>query len=82
LAVSLPPTVLISDWIGELKGASSHYINHQVRDKALQWQAGYGVVSFGKNNLDFVKKYLENQKEHHAKGKIHDRLERIEADGG
>ena len=82
LAVSVPPTVLVTDWIGELKGASSHYINHNVKDKSLQWQAGYGVVSFGKNNLDFVKNYIENQKEHHANGKIHDRLERIEAEGG
>ncbi|HUT52285.1 MAG TPA: IS200/IS605 family transposase [bacterium] len=79
LCVSVPPTLLISDWIGELKGASAHHVNHHVQDKALQWQAGYGVVSFGKNNLQFVKEYIEHQKEHHGGGKVHDRLERIEA---
>jgi len=78
LCVSIPPTLLISDWIGELKGASSHHINHNVRPKALQWQTGYGVVSFGKNNLAFVKEYIQNQKAHHTSGETHVRLERIE----
>jgi hypothetical protein len=35
------------------------------------------VVSFGKNNLEWVLKYIANQREHHAKGKVFDRLERI-----
>ncbi|TWT78144.1 Transposase IS200 like protein [Posidoniimonas polymericola] len=50
VAVTIPPTLLISDWIGKLKGGSSHDVNQQSmnRDKQLQWQAGYGVVSFGK----------------------------------
>ena len=48
LAVSAPPTLLVSDWVGELKGASAYYINHRVANqKLLAWQAGYGVVSFG-----------------------------------
>ena len=82
LCVSVPPTLLIADWVGELKGASSHHINHNVRPKSLQWQAGYGVVSFGKNNLRFVKEYIENQKAHHSSGKTHDRLEIIESPEG
>jgi hypothetical protein len=28
----------ISDYIGKLKGSSSHYINHEVKPKALQRQ--------------------------------------------
>ena len=76
--ISIPPNLLISDFIGELKGASSHHINHKVQPKSLQWQTGYGVVSFGKNNLDFVNEYIEGQKEHHSPGNTHDRLERIE----
>jgi REP element-mobilizing transposase RayT len=29
IAVTIPPTLLISEWIGQVKGASSHYVNHQ-----------------------------------------------------
>jgi hypothetical protein len=69
----------ISDFVGQLKGASSHEINQKLsqRDKILQWQSGYGVVSFGTGDLDWVIDYVRRQKEHHAQGKIHDRLERF-----
>ena len=28
----------------------------------LEWQAGYGVVSFGTKNLEWVKAYVRNQR--------------------
>lgn len=41
LAVSVPPALTISEWIGELKGASAHYVNHEVaRRRVLEWQSG------------------------------------------
>jgi hypothetical protein len=36
------------------------------------------VVNFGTGDLPWVCGYIRNQREHHAKGTIHDRLERIE----
>ena len=79
VAVTIPPTFLINEFVGQLKGASSHEVNEQLglRGKLLQWQAGYGVVSFGTGDLDWVKEYIRNQREHHAHGRIHDRLERV-----
>ncbi len=82
LALTISPTILISDFVGQFKGASSHEINQQMsqQDKILQWQSGYGVVSFGTGDLDWVIDYVRRQKEHHAQGKIFDRLERIVAE--
>lgn len=79
LAVTIPPTLTISEWIGQLKGGSAHDINQEAgkRQKVLQWQTGYGVVSFGTGDLEWVKQYIRNQKKHHAKRSFHDRLERI-----
>ncbi len=78
IAVSIPPTLVISEWIGRLKGASSHYVNHElVNRKLLEWQAGYGVVSFGTKDLEWVVNYVRNQKEHHRNGTTVERLERI-----
>jgi putative transposase len=79
LAVSIEPTVLISDLIGALKGYSSHEVNRRVglRQKVLQWQTGYGIVSFGTGDLPWVLGYVEKQKEHHARGTAQPRLERI-----
>jgi putative transposase len=81
IAVTIPPTLLISEWIGKLKGASSHYVNHELANrKLLDWQAGYGVLSFGIKDLEWVLNYIRNQKEHHRKGTTVDRLERITHD--
>ncbi len=82
IAVSVPPTLTPSTFIGELKGGTSHDVNHQfgVTKKVLEWQAGYGVVSFGTKDLEWVKQYIRNQKEHHANGSAVERLERITQD--
>ena len=79
LCVGVQPTILISDFIGQLKGASSHDANQRLGHKALEWQSGYGVVSFGTRDLEWVKKYLKNQRDRHAHGRVEDRLERITA---
>jgi putative transposase len=77
MAVSIPPTLVIAEWIGQLKGASSHHINHEICNrKVLHWQDGYGVVSFGSKDLSWVVSYVRNQKQHHADGQTHDPLER------
>ena len=62
-----------------MKGALSHDVNEQLGqgDKLLQWQTGYGVVSFGTGDLEWVKEYICNQKEHHTQGRVFERLERI-----
>lgn len=79
VCLTIPPTVAISELIGQLKGGSSHEVNHAnpTRDKLLEWQTGYGVVSFGTRDLEWVKDYVRNQREHHSRGKTYDRLERI-----
>ena len=78
VAVTIPPTLPIAEWVGRLKGASSHYVNHvPVKRKVLEWQRGYGVVSFATKNLQWVIDYIRNQKEHHRKGTAVERLEGI-----
>jgi putative transposase len=80
LAVSIPPTTQPAEWIGQLKGASSHHINQLSNHKLLEWQHGYGILSFGTKDLKWVVNYILNQKEHHKTGKIYERLEKIEKD--
>ncbi len=82
VAVSIEPTVTISEMFGLFKGYSAHEVNQQVGrgGKVIEWQAGYGVVSFGTRDLEWVVDYVRNQKIHHARGAVYDRLERIEFD--
>jgi putative transposase len=81
VVITMAPTVLLNEFIGALKGSSAHEVNHKLGAgrKLLEWQAGYGVVSFGTKDLEWVKAYVRNQKEHHTQGKVYDRLERITA---
>jgi len=46
----------------------------------LDWQEGYGVVSFGTRDLPWVIEYVRQQEQHHRDGTVQDRLERIEAE--
>jgi len=81
IAVTVPPTLLISVWIGKLKGASSHHVNHKLANRRLlDWQTGYGVVSFGTKDLEWVVNYIRKQKEHHQRRTAVGRLERITHD--
>jgi putative transposase len=77
IAISTQPNILVSDWVGKLKGSSSYYVNHEVQPKALEWQRGYGIVSFGTKDLQWVVDYVKNQKEHHRRGTMSERLEKF-----
>jgi len=83
LVVRVNPNLPIPDWIGKVKGGSSHDHNKRFENKGvLAWQNGYGIIGFGMNDLPWVLQYVQNQKEHHRKGTIFDRLERTEPEEG
>jgi putative transposase len=80
LAVNIEPSVTISGLVKDLKGGSAHDTNQAMEAQVLHWQRGYGVVSFGRKNLDWVLRYIANQKEHHAEDRVQVRLERTTDD--
>ena len=66
LAVSVPPSISLSDFIRQVKGNSSHFVNHQIKpEDPFSWQSEYGVVSFRGSQLEEVVKYVKNQRRHH-----------------
>ena len=79
LLVRLPPTVRISEFLGEVKGATAYRVNHDLKPKfRLRWQEGYGILSLRKDELAKVSRYIEEQEEHHRKGKLSAVLEMTE----
>ncbi len=76
--LNLTPSVRVADAAKNLKGASAHYINHESGlAERLYWQDGYGVVTLRAAEIPRVVRYIQNQKEHHAAGKLSETLERI-----
>ncbi len=79
LAVSNPPRIALAKFIGDVKGNSSHYVNHVIKpDFEFYWQDEYGVLSFGERNLASVVRYIHNQKGHHADGTLIAAMERMD----
>jgi putative transposase len=78
LVVSVPPKIALSTFIGQVKGNSSHFVNHEL-DVSIYfgWQAEYGVVSFGGKMLDMVVRYAKNQRKHHTDGTTVTMLEQV-----
>lgn len=58
LAINIEPHVTISDRVQTLKGGSAFDLNDRVRQKILEWQRGYGIVSFGRKELPWVVEYI------------------------
>ena len=77
LACSLPRQLSVSEFMENLKGAASFYINH-LPDKDLQlyWQAGYGALTFSKRDLPRIVAYIDHQKTHHARNQLSYAMER------
>ena len=78
LVVSVPPKIALSTFIGQVKGNSSHFVNHEVDANIhFAWQAEYGVVSFGGKMLDTATRYARNQRNYHANETTIAMLERV-----
>ena len=65
---TLSRTISVSKMIGLLKKDSSKWLKLKGNDfKNFHWQNGYGVFSVSHLKVNSVKKYIENQQEHHKK---------------
>ena len=68
LLVSLPRTLCLADFMEAVKGGSSKALNgtHGSPTWAFKWQGGYSDHSVSPSQMMLIKRYIENQKEHHA----------------
>jgi putative transposase len=58
----LPAPNALAHAVQKLKGSSSRWMG-----KTFAWQEGYGAFSVSASQVPVVKKYIENQVEHHRK---------------
>ena len=65
---SLSRTIAICDVVEKIKVSSSKWIKTQdPRFNAFAWQGGYGDFGVSKSDVDTVRAYIANQREHHRK---------------
>ena len=63
---SLSKNQAMSDVIRDVKASSSRWMKRKSGPQ-FNWQGGYAAFSVCESNLEDVKKYIENQHEHHQK---------------
>lgn len=79
LIVSIPPSLAIARFVGQVKGISSAVFNkQQTATFQLRWQDDYSVFSFSGKQLERVIQYVNSQKMHHADSTIIPLLERVD----
>jgi putative transposase len=79
LVVTLPPTLSLARFIGQVKGSSSHLASRLAKDGgAFTWQSEYGVVSLSESYLPTVVRYVHLQQQHHAANTLNRALETCE----
>jgi len=81
LLVSLPPTVPVPTFIGQVKGASAFAYNREWGTRhPLKWQKGYGVVTAVEGKMNGLIRYIADQERIHAARRTNDVLEQMGGD--
>ncbi|MCW5550888.1 MAG: IS200/IS605 family transposase [Verrucomicrobiae bacterium] len=65
LLVGLKATHCLSDFMRELKKASSTWVHEEIGLRAFAWQEGYAAFTVSATAREGVKRYIANQEEHH-----------------
>ena len=76
MVVSLPPTMAVATFVGQIKGVSSFKMSRIVRPSRFAWQAEYGAFTIRHQEIDRTVSYVLNQEAHHRNGNVVEDLER------
>jgi len=64
----LSRTITIAKLVEEVKKGSSKWIKTKGAEyRNFYWQSGYAALGIGQSNIEALKKYIADQKEHHRK---------------
>ena len=74
LLVELRATHTLSDFMRELKRASSTWVHSDMSKPEFGWQEGYAAFTVSASAIDEVRRYIENQEEHHRERSFLDEL--------
>ncbi|MFM2198811.1 MAG: hypothetical protein RLZZ505_2243 [Verrucomicrobiota bacterium] len=73
LLFELARTVSISEAVEDVKKSSSKWIKEQGPEfRNFAWQTGYGVFAVSESNVETVRQYIADQREHHRKKTFQD----------
>jgi putative transposase len=65
LLVGLRATHCLANVLRELKSVSSGWVHDEIGIPNFAWQEGYGGLTVSASQLEMVRRYIEQQEEHH-----------------
>ncbi len=65
LLIGLRATYRLADVLRELKAVSSGWVNDEIGMRAFAWQEGYGAFTVSAFRREALRRYVEQQAEHH-----------------
>ena len=66
ILVKLPPKIAISNALRDIKANSSKWLNEtKANMPRFSWQDGYSAFTVSKSQVEAVRHYIRNQKQHH-----------------
>jgi REP element-mobilizing transposase RayT len=72
ILAKLHPTIAISDCLEKLKSNSSKWAKSVKR--SFGWQGGYAAFTVSESQIERVRQYIQNQREHHRKSSFEEEL--------
>ncbi len=73
LLVNLSPARSVSETIRDIKANSSKWANELAEVVSrFEWQKGYGAFTVSHSQIELVRRYIRNQREHHRKESFQD----------
>jgi len=78
LLISMARDISTSDAVRNIKTDSSKWVHDTFPSSSeFKWQDGYAAFSVSHSQLDAVRRYIANQKEHHKKTSFQDELRQL-----
>jgi len=74
--IGLKPTHCISDFVRELKKATSVWASTH-HEPQFEWQEGYSIFAVSVSTMEAVSRYIERQEEHHRKRSFVEELKEL-----
>lgn len=65
ILAGLRATHRLSDFVKDVKVASSKWVHTEIGARLFGWQSGYGAFTVSPTQLENVRQYILNQEQHH-----------------
>ncbi|MDD5349978.1 MAG: IS200/IS605 family transposase [Chthoniobacteraceae bacterium] len=74
---SLKATHTLADMVREWKKTSSVWVHEEIGLSSFAWQEGYAAFTVSATSREAVRKYIEQQEEHHRKRSFREEVEEM-----